>query len=127
MELRGRKLCVNSKCPHTITSMISTHYVVPFASKMESDGSAAETRRGRKRLRHEEKWQRKSRMLDKDQGRSYVTYKGKEVPAKTKPASLSCRCAYRCSEKVSKVKRARIFEDFYKLKSVMPRTNIYMG
>ena len=78
--------------------------------------SGRESRSGRKRVRQEEHWKRKKRKLNKDRGAAYTTYVGQNKPAK-KVANLTCRCAYRCAEKVSECERERIFEEFYKLKS----------
>ena len=81
-----------------------------------STPGAEESRRGRKRLRYEDDWKRKKRKLQKDKGESYRTYKGEER-AEKQLVDLTCKCAYRCREKVNEVERERLFKDFYKLGS----------
>ena len=77
---------------------------------------AEESRRGKKRLRYEDEWKRKKRKLKKDKGESYTTYKGQEQ-AEKQLVDLTCKCSYRCREKVNEVERERLFKDFYKLGS----------
>ena len=72
--------------------------------------SDLELRRGRKRVRQEEHWTRKKRKLNKDRGAADTTYVGQNKPAK-KVANLTCRCVYRCAEKVTECERERIFEE----------------
>ena len=81
-----------------------------------STPGAEESRRRRKRLRYEDDWKQKKRKLQKDKGESYRTYKGEER-AEKQLVDLTCKCAYRCREKVNEVERERLFKDFYKLES----------
>lgn len=79
-----------------------------------SAGTSAESRRGRKHLRHEENWARKKRKLAKDKGKSYSTYVGKSKLAK-EIADLTCSCPYNCSKNVEEAEHHRIFQEFYQL------------
>ena len=80
-----------------------------------STPGAEESRHGRKRLRYEDDWKRRKRKLQKDKGESYRTYKGEER-AEKQLVDLTCKCAYRCREKVNKVERETL-QGFLKLGS----------
>lgn len=84
---------------------------------MESDSSSSEStsQQGRKRLRCVEQWKRKKRKIKKDSGKSFKTYRGERKSCKQPPVSLSCRCQYHCSSRVSMAERKRIFGNFYEL------------
>lgn len=83
---------------------------------MASSSVPDEPRRGRKRLRYEERWAKKKRKIAKDKGESYTTYTGKQESAK-EVVSLTCKCSYNCSETFSEAEQQRIFQDFYSLGS----------
>jgi len=69
----------------------------------------------RKRKRNPEGWTKNVRKTSKMQGKSYITTKGKLVPAKTlKPP---CSCKRKCFEKIDTDQMFVIFDNFYKLES----------
>lgn len=79
-----------------------------------SSSAPEEPRRGRKRLRCEERWIKKKRKIAKDKGECYTTYQGKQELAK-EIVGLTCKCSYSCSETFSEVEQQRIFKEFYNL------------
>jgi len=69
----------------------------------------------RKRKRNPEGWTKNIRKTSKMQDKSYITKKGKLVPAKTlKPF---CSCKRKCFKKIHKDQMFVIFDNFYKLES----------
>ena len=76
-------------------------------------------------MKQEQKWKRKARKLNKDEGRAYTTYRGEEKAAKRIAVNLSCRCTNHCSEKVSASER--IFKEFYNLKSHDAQNKYLLG
>lgn len=104
---------------HALSNIVRSHVIFTHAlsAVMEpATGTSSEPRRGRKRIRQEGHWKRKKRKLNKDKGAAYTTYKGEQKPTKN-IVSLTCRCAYRCSDIMSENERKRIFDGFYDLKS----------
>lgn len=71
----------------------------------------------RKRPRNEDEWKKKRAALAREQGKAYITYKGKEMPAKEVNLGNLCNenCRLRCGEKLDSESRTKIHTSFYKL------------
>lgn len=73
-----------------------------------------EKSKSRKRTRDPNKWKREITKRRRQHGLSYENEKGVMVPMKASKA-ISCRCKYRCTNKISNEQRDQIFRHYWSL------------
>ena len=81
-------------------------------------------RKGRKRLRNPDSWERNERKRLKASGEEHVDSEGRTVEKRTVKA-ITCRCGKECRRKVSSEEAERICKAFYETGSYQQQ-NIYL-
>jgi len=72
-------------------------------------------RKGRKRARNEDKWQRTVRQKNRECGLTYTNRRGKEV-SKRQPMPVDCtKCRFQCSVLVSEEERQSVCQYYYSI------------
>lgn len=73
------------------------------------------TDKGKKRLKHKERWLVVKRKLKKNSGEEFVNKKGKVVESKKLKAPCTDKCRMKCTQKISHEDRERVFKYFWAL------------
>ncbi|KAH9641275.1 hypothetical protein HF086_017407 [Spodoptera exigua] len=110
-------ICDSSFCPNhgdncSVMSSSSFSTTNSLATS-NSSGRTLTLKTTRKRQRCPEEWTNLKRKCLKNLGKKYVTKKGKAVDEKT--MRPSCKCRYKCSDKISHQQRLNCFTKFWQL------------
>ncbi|KAH9642175.1 hypothetical protein HF086_002331 [Spodoptera exigua] len=110
-------ICDSSFCPNhgdSCSVMSSSSFSTTNSlATSNSSGRTLTLKTTRKRQRHPEEWTDLKRKCLKNLGKKYVTKKGKAVDEKT--MRPSCKCRYKCSDKISHQQRLNCFTKFWRL------------
>lgn len=93
-----------------------TSFNTPTSVKSVKTRQASfKTDKGKKRLKHQENWVVNKRKFAKNQGKSFINARGKEVPAKGLKEPCNEKCRLKCSSKFDENQRNKIFQKFWDL------------
>ncbi|KAF9408125.1 hypothetical protein HW555_012099 [Spodoptera exigua] len=110
-------ICDSSFCPNHVDNcsvMSSSSFSTTNSlATSNSSGRTLTLKTTRKRQRCPEEWTDLKRKCLKNLGKKYVTKKGKAVDEKT--MRPSCKCRYKCSDKISHQQRLNCFTKFWQL------------
>lgn len=87
-----------------------------LSDSSSSSQDVTKKRKTRKRLSNPDNWQRNKIKRQRNSGKAYTDWKGKERPEKKIKAS--CTCRLKCVEKINEERRSVIFKAFWDLKDI---------
>jgi hypothetical protein len=85
---------------------------VSVPNNQETNTGTNEERRGKKRVRNENKWQRNIRKRKKIAGQTYKSNKSKKIIKKRNVGEPCTYCRMKCNEKISGIRRIQVCRNF---------------